>query len=134
MEGVSSPDPKVVVNSLEAYEPLWNLLPTLKGQYAMCCINNGPKDTIPYFEARFGLSRYMPFYNSGEEGISKPDPEIYIRACKRINVDPSVVIYLDDGHPDLPEETVKLGMHYIYWANPETGFQKFREALEHHDQ
>ena len=72
----------------------------------------------------------MPLYNSEEEGVSKPDPEIYIRACKRINVEPSTVIYLDDGHPDLPKETIELGMNYIFWSDPETGFEKFLKELK----
>lgn len=68
----------------------------------------------------------MPFINSEEERVSKPDPEIYIRACDRIGVTPDSTIYLDDGAPELHQETKALGMHYIYWPSPEAGLLDFR--------
>jgi len=131
LEGVqSSNSPEMIVDSLEIYQPLWDILPALQERFALCCVNNGPKKTIPYFESKFGISRYMPFMNSEEEGVLKPYPEIYKRACSKINVDASEVIYLDDSGPELPPETLELGMNFIHWPNPETGFHEFEKALK----
>lgn len=33
---------------------------------------------------------------SGEVGLHKPEPEIYLLACERLGVDPSVAVFVDD--------------------------------------
>ncbi|HSD37696.1 MAG TPA: HAD-IA family hydrolase [Rhodocyclaceae bacterium] len=122
-------DPRSVAACFRAYEPLWSLLPRLQESFAMCVVNNGAAATVPYFEERFCCSRFMPFMNSEIEGVTKPDPEIYLRACRLIGVRPSEVIYLDDAVPELPADTAALGMTYVYWPDPHRGFQAFKRLL-----
>ena len=130
LEGIQSTNsPEEIVDSLEIYQPLWDILPALQEKFALCCVNNGPMKTISYFEAKFGISAYMPFVNSEQEGMMKPYPEIYRRACALIEVDTFEVIYLDDSGPELPSETLDLGMNFIHWPDPESGFAKFEQAL-----
>ncbi|KAJ2433435.1 hypothetical protein GGF42_009397 [Coemansia sp. RSA 2424] len=36
------------------------------------------------------------FVESAVEGLRKPDPRLYMRACNRLDVSPSEVVFLDD--------------------------------------
>jgi FMN phosphatase YigB (HAD superfamily) len=124
-DGIPASDhPAAIAAAFRRYDPLWRLLPELSLRFRMCIVNNGPRATIPFFEQRFGYSRYMDFVNSEEVGLTKPDPRIYQLACRRIGVSPNEVFYLDDCD-DLPPQTVALDMDFIHWPTPDDGFREF---------
>jgi 2-haloacid dehalogenase len=60
-------------------------------------LTNWPSQTFPPARERF------PFFNwfegivvSGDEGLAKPDAEIFTRLLDRYDVDPATAVYLDD--------------------------------------
>lgn len=120
-----------IVTSYKKYEPLWELLSTLKKHFKMCVVNNGPKITFNYWDEYFDYSQFMDFVNSEIEGVSKPQPEIYKIACERLGLRTDEVIYMDDNC-GFPHETEKLNMKFIYWDSMENGFEKFKEYLTDH--
>jgi HAD superfamily hydrolase (TIGR01509 family) len=120
-----------IVTSYKKYEPLWEVLPILKKHFKMCVVNNGPKATFEYWDQYYGYSKFMDFINSEIEGVEKPQPEIYKIACKKIGVEPSEVIYMDDSF-GFPEETEKLNMKFIHWNTTKDGFIKFKRYLKEH--
>jgi HAD superfamily hydrolase (TIGR01509 family) len=61
---------------------------------------------------------------SAEEGIQKPDPEIYRRALTRLDVMPTESIYIDDS-PTKVEAANQLGMHGLVF----TGSDAIREQI-----
>lgn len=95
----------------------------------MCVVNNGPKETMEFWDEYFGYSKYMKFINSDIIGIEKPAAEIYKIACDEIGVNSSEVIYMDD-HCGFPEETLKLDMKFIQWVSHDKGFNEFKEYLK----
>jgi len=121
-------DPQSLAASFEAFEPLWTILPSLADHFKMCVVNNGPASTIPHFEERFGFSRFLDFVNSELEGTEKPHPQIYQRACARLNLSPDQCLYMDDN-TGFPQETIDLGMEFIWWQTPEKGFEDFKQWL-----
>ena len=68
----------------------------------------------PYINSK--LFDVMVF--SAEEGIMKPDPEIYHRTLSRLAVDPHEAVFIDDRLPNILGAQ-RLGMHAIQHA--ETG-------------
>lgn len=47
-----------------------------------------------------GLSGYFEFVmDSAMEGVEKPDPEIFLRACRRMGVEPGAALYVGDLYP-----------------------------------
>jgi HAD superfamily hydrolase (TIGR01549 family) len=120
-----------IVKSYKKYEPLWELLPTLKKHFKMCVVNNGPKATFKYWDEYYGYTEFMDFVNSEIEGVEKPQPEIYKIACKRLGVKTDEVIYMDDNC-GFPEETEKLNMKFIHWNSTANGFEKFKRYLSEH--
>jgi epoxide hydrolase-like predicted phosphatase len=61
---------------------------------------------------------------SAEEGIQKPNPEIYRRTLARLDVLPTESIYVDDS-PAKVEAAGALGMHALLF----TGSQAIREQI-----
>jgi putative hydrolase of the HAD superfamily len=47
---------------------------------------------------------------SCEEGIAKPDPEIYLRAIQRLGVTPDTTLYIGDGGDNELEGAARVGM------------------------
>ena len=58
-------------------------------------------ELFPYFDA---------VYLSYEQGIQKPDEEIYIRCMNTLNVKPEECLYIGDGGSNELEAAKKLGM------------------------
>ncbi len=55
---------------------------------------------------------------SAEEGIQKPDPEIYRRTLARLDVAPTDAIYIDDRTGNV-EAARRLGMHGLLFTDSE---------------
>lgn len=63
-------------------------------------ITNGPYPLQLHNFQSLGLDEYFPVVLvSGQEGMRKPDPEIFHRALKRLDVPPEAAVYVGDN-PD----------------------------------
>jgi putative hydrolase of the HAD superfamily len=80
----------------EKFEELWNLLPALKKRYKLAVINNGNSLADKYWRKKFNFSIFDEFIVSAKIGIKKPDPRIYLLACKKLKVKPENCLFLDD--------------------------------------
>ena len=67
-------------------------------------------------------------FESSKENVRKPDPEFYLRACKRGNVDPSDVVFLDDLGINL-KPAKALGMSTIKFTDPKEALSDLRALL-----
>ena len=65
---------------------------------------------------------------SSREGIRKPNPEFYLRACERLNVACSEVVYLDDLGINL-KPARKLGMTTIKVMDEATALEQLGNIL-----
>ncbi|MEI6462520.1 MAG: HAD-IA family hydrolase [bacterium] len=106
---------KKIPDKYSKFDELFDVLPSLKLKYKLAVINNGTAMTIPYFKKKFEFDKYLDlFVNSTEEGVRKPDPQIYIRTCEKLGVQPSECIYIDDRTKNV-DAALSVGMHAIYW-------------------
>jgi len=55
---------------------------------------------------------------SCEVGLRKPDPEIYLLACRRLGVDPSACLYVGDGSYRELTGAAAVGMHAVLIRDP----------------
>lgn len=55
---------------------------------------------------------------SCDEGLTKPDPALYLRACKRLRVDPRACIYVGDGAHGELTGAQRVGMRTILITTP----------------
>ncbi len=61
-----------------------------------------------------GLLDFFEFVLDSEiEGVEKPDPEIFLRACRRMGVEPAESLYLGDLYPVDVLGAVRAGLHAV---------------------
>ncbi len=114
----------------EAYPPLWDLLPALRDKYKLGIINNGTRLTFPYFDAEFRLSEnFDVILSSGAEGVRKPETEIFLRASRRLGVEPRCCLFMDDSETHI-RGAQDVGMQTVHWRDREEGLRLFREKLQ----
>ena len=118
-----------IPDKYELHPPLWELLPALRKKYKLGIINNGTRLTYPYFDAKLNLTdTFEVILSSGAEGVRKPDPEIYLRAARRLGVEPDRCLFLDDSKSNI-DGALAVGMQTVLWTNREEGFRRFIARL-----
>ncbi len=65
---------------------------------------------------------------SAEEGVAKPDPEIYRRTLERLGVAPEEAIFIDDWPPNV-EGARALGIHALLFTTPERAKAEIEQLL-----
>jgi putative hydrolase of the HAD superfamily len=68
-------------------------------------------------------------FESSKENVRKPDPEFYLRACERGDVDPSDVVFLDDLGINL-KPAKALGMSTIKVTDPKEALSELQALLD----
>ena len=69
-----------------------------KHGYKLAVASNSIKDTVRLMMERSGLEGYLDLYLSNQDVTnSKPDPEIYISAAKKLGVNPNECLILEDN-------------------------------------
>jgi len=72
------------------------------GDYKKSIITNTPKDCTVQILKRFGIDRYFEFVlTSDDVSVAKPDPEIVLKSCKLLGVDPKDVVLVGDTDSDV---------------------------------
>ena len=91
---------------------LVEFLRTLRPRYQAAILTNTPSDMRAIITQQFHLDREVDTITiSSEEGMRKPQPEIYQRALARLGVQPQEALFVDD-EPRYIEGARALGM----WA------------------
>ena len=112
-----------IIDKYEPYAPVWDLLPALRQRCKIAVINNGTYLTFTGFDARLNISgRFDAFISSALEGLRKPDPAIYLRACRRFDVQPQECLFMDDSELNILGAQ-QVGLRTIHWKNREEGLQ-----------
>lgn len=97
----------------------------LRPKYKTGLISNASLGGRAYFERHVEGDIFDVILFSGEEGVAKPDPEIYRRALSRLGVRAEEAIFFDDWPPNV-EAARSLGMHAVLCD----GSFKVMEAVE----
>lgn len=74
------------------------LVSAMATELPLAVASNAPLATVRAALQRAGLSHLLPVIVSAEEtDVYKPAPEVYLRACQRLGVDPSDAIAFEDS-------------------------------------
>lgn len=86
---------------------------------AMGALTNWAAETFALARPQFGvLNRFRDIVVSGEEGVIKPDPQIYLSACRRLGVDPGQVVFVDDSATNVAAAE-ELGLTGVRFSSAE---------------
>jgi len=108
------------IHDIEALMPLTALWPMVhrvralrhEGRHKLAILSNNVKEFAEYWRSTVPLHLFDVVVDSCEEGIRKPDPEIYRRTAARLDVAPEACVFLDDS-ADNVRAAVELGMRGI---------------------
>ncbi len=114
---------KKIVNKYERFQALWDMLPELHKKYKLAIINNGTAFTLPLLKSIHKVDdNFDLFISSAIEGVSKPDPKIFLLTAQRLGVNPKECLFMDDSQKNV-EGAKALGMETIWWKNREQGLR-----------
>jgi len=82
------PDTKIILNKLNMYRKV--------------LITNTPKDSAIQVLKKFNIDKYFEFVlTSNDVTMPKPDPEIVLKSCNLLDVNPAEVILIGDTKSDV---------------------------------
>ncbi len=81
--------------------------------YRLAVCSNAVRDSVDLMLERSGLNPYLEFSLSNADCTrSKPDPDIYLRALERLEVQPEEALVLEDNHYGI-EAARAAGAHVL---------------------
>ncbi|MCW4049354.1 MAG: HAD family hydrolase [Candidatus Bathyarchaeota archaeon] len=115
---------RVASENLIPYPDTHQVLTTLKKKYSLSLLTNGPSDSQREKIRVLGLAKYFDhIVVSGEEGYSKPNPEIFNILAKRVGIPTHEIIYIGNNYEKDVIGAKNAGLRAI-WINREN------EAIE----
>jgi len=81
--------------------------------YRLAVISNADGRVEGLIEGVGIRDRFEFVMDSAIEGVEKPDPEIFLRACRRMGVDPGRAVYVGDLYPVDCLGSQAVGMHPV---------------------
>ena len=97
-------------------EELLDYVRALRATYKTALISNAFLNTRDLVKDHVNGQTFDVILFSAEEGVRKPDPEIFARALSRLEVAPEEMIFVDDLPPNV-EAASALGMHGILFRD-----------------
>lgn len=114
---------------------LLEYIPTLKSQFATGLLSNvsSRENLSHYFERGQLETLFNTVVASGDEGIAKPDPEIYRIIATRLNAEPSECVFIDDN--ELFCQTARdLGMKTIHYQSAGQAIRETEQYIDRGEQ
>lgn len=123
------------VMSQDQWIPFADTGPTLRALHQaglkIGIVSNVPVELAPIFEAR-GLRGYIDaFTQSYEVGAEKPDPAIFLEACRRLRTPPEETLMVGD-HAIADGGAVRAGLRFLHLDGevPPGGTRGLRVVIE----
>ena len=108
--------------SYQNCKPTFNhrlVLGKLSKKYKIAVCSNSIRNTIITMMELSGLNDYIDLIISNEEVTrSKPDPEMYLKAFKKFNLDPKECVIVEDNDHGI-QAALASGGHLLKVSNPE---------------
>lgn len=106
-----------------------DVLAKLKPGIKKAIISNSLKTIFADFITRYGLEdRFDALVISSEEQVKKPDAKIFLRTCKKLAIDPSECLFIDNDVEHI-EAAKRLGMN-VFWFTSAVDLQEEFSKLQ----
>jgi len=94
------------------------LIHRLKGRYKLGVLSNSPPRLARWLDEWGLLDLFDTVFCSGDEGVTKPDPEAFKITLQQLAVAPEEAVFIDDtvGHV---EAARALGLHGVHFTTAE---------------
>jgi putative hydrolase of the HAD superfamily len=89
----------------------------LRGQVRLGLLTNNVKEFGEHWRSTFPIDElFEVIVDSSHVGMRKPDPEIYLLTCRRLDVEPTEAVFVDDN-VDNVEAARALGMETVHFGD-----------------
>ncbi len=114
------------------------VLKTCKQHYRIACLTNnvkagnGPgmsRDAVQAAQVQSVMALFDLVLESSKEGVRKPDPRFYLRACERLQIEPRQTVFLDDLGINL-KSARELGMTTIKVTDESQAIAELSKVLD----
>ena len=124
------PELFAALRSDEELDPdMVSLLSDLRPDYRTAVVTNAGPSEREYLCSRYRLDQLVDLIVvSAEEGVAKPDPEIFRRAARRLAVEPRACVFIDDNASYLTG-AAEIGMQTIHFIDAATCMRELDELL-----
>ncbi len=112
-------------------EGLIRYIASLRARVKTGIISNALRGAREQVTAQVGGANFDEMVFSYEEGVEKPDPEIYRRALARLGVQPAEAVFVDDMLPNV-EGARAVGMFGILFTHPAQARTEIEQLLNSH--
>ena len=113
----------------EKNDELLNFILEKRDQYKTAMLSNVSAVIWNYYTPEQMEKYFDKVVLSYQEAIAKPDPRIYQLVCKRLGVEPSECVFVDDNEVNV-DAANKTGMHGIVFTSNSDYFAKLEEILD----
>ncbi len=104
------------------------MLSVYNEKYLLALASSNVRKAVDKVIEIFDLSKYIKVSISGEEvSKSKPDPEIFLKAAKKLGVKPTNCLVIEDAFAGV-QAAKAAGMKCIGYKNPNSGRQDLSDA------
>ncbi|MBN2257799.1 MAG: HAD family phosphatase [Anaerolineaceae bacterium] len=108
---------------------LINLVRSIPSNIKKAILSNAFSDAREVFTSKLHLDElFDPIVISAEEGIAKPDDEIYLRTIERMGLIPCDCMFIDDLLDNV-KAAAKLGMIAIHFQDTESTITQVKSLL-----
>ncbi|NET43222.1 HAD family hydrolase [Okeania sp. SIO2B3] len=113
----SEPSP-IFTGSLEVLKYLWE-----KG-IKLGILSAASTKAVQNFVKYYQLNDYIQLEMGVDDGLSKPDPELFLQACQKLGVAPDKVLMVGDSPMDIEmaKKAGAAGCIGICWGKPEVSY------------
>ena len=112
----------------EINEDVLALIRRLRGRYKLAVLSNAPPRLSKWLADWDILELFDVVVCSGDEGVIKPDPAIYLLTLERLDLAPEESIFIDDS-PGHVAAARALGIHAIHFTTAKALEQELEDLL-----
>ncbi|MDJ0597273.1 MAG: HAD family hydrolase [Crocosphaera sp.] len=82
-------------------------------------LSAAPTQDVEHFVREHHLSHYIQLMMGGDQGLNKPDPQLFIKACQTLTTSPNKTLMVGDSQGDIimAKQAGVAGTIGICWAN-----------------
>jgi epoxide hydrolase-like predicted phosphatase len=111
-------------------EDLLRYLSARRDKYRICILSNAWTGARKLFTDVYHLDQVTDeIIISSEEGITKPDPRIYLLAANRLHLKPEEIVFIDD-FPENVEAANQCGMNAIHFIGTKELYKALNIMLD----
>ena len=105
------------------------LIQRLRGRCRLAVLSNSPPGLSRWLEKWGILDCFDVVFCSGEQGVVKPNPRAYLETLKRLGVEPSQAVFVDDEAVNV-DAARRLGLRAVLFTDSDSLLEELENLFQ----